>query len=194
MAKGKKHDDWEQIWNAREKALAKVLGRPDDQVLHAMIPLEFGGSADVMTFRKFVPGFTYVTADLTGPLSSQKRSRALGNYELAICTRKENTAAANLVAHLATYSLQTKLEPGETMNIGDALGSKTITGLLFTHPAEKPVRFEFLKKEYGLLLCIGVTRQEALFNAKRGTQALLKLLIEHKFFPYTIPNRKSVVK
>jgi suppressor of fused protein SUFU len=156
--------------------------------------MEVGGSADVLIFKKFVRGFTYVTADLTGPLSSQKRSRALGNYELAICTRKNNTDAAALLARLAAFTLEMKFEPCETMDIGDALGTKTITALLFTHLAEKPVHFAFLKKKYGLMLCIGITQQEVLFTQKHGTDALLELLKKEKVFPYTMPDRKSVVK
>ena len=194
MAKGKKGNEWEQIWNARQKALEKVLGPAGNHVLHAMIPMEFGGSADVLIFRKFLPGYTYVTADLTGGLSSQKRSRALGNYELAICTRKANSGAAEMLARLAAFTLETKFEPCETVAIGDALGSKTITALLLTHPSEKPVQFQFLKKKYGLMLCIGITHKEVLFNQKHGTAALLELLIKEKVFPYTIPDRKSLVK
>src|SRR5690242_15751460 len=95
--------DWEQIWNARQSALASVLGNPSNTVFHAPVPFHLGGVADVIWFPNYVPGATYVTAEMTGEDVGQRQS-TLGNYELMICTQQELPKAADLVSTLARYT------------------------------------------------------------------------------------------
>ena len=66
--------------------------------------------------------------------------------------------------------------------------------MLFTHPGEQPVHFEFLGQRYSLLLCIGITRDGSWRLARsRSTKKLLALLKQHGgLFPYTTPDRPSV--
>lgn len=136
-------DEWQKVWDARVTALAAILGKPADHVLHAVVPFQLGGSADVLPFPDYVPGMTYVTADLTGEDTEQQPS-GLGNYELMICTRQKLQKAADLISNLARYTTKAVLEPGETMDLGTYLGDSTIRALLFTHPGEHPVHLEFL--------------------------------------------------
>jgi suppressor of fused protein SUFU len=83
-------------------------------------------------------------------------------------------------------------EAGETMDIEDFFGDSTLRAMLFTHPGEQPVHFEFLGQRYALLLCIGITAEELAFARSRSTAELLTLLKQHGVFPYTIPGRPSV--
>ena len=108
-------------------------------------PIEMGGFADVLTFPKYVRGKTYVTADCTGPATSQLRTR-LGNYELMICTRKPSVEAADFISKLAPYAFQAKLQPGDTMEFPRRQAGSTLKGLVFTHPGDEPLSFEFLGK------------------------------------------------
>ncbi len=185
------NDEWQKVWDARIAALEPILGKPADTVLHAIIPFYLGGAADVLSFPDFTPGVTYITAEMTGEDVGQ-RSNSLGNYELMICTRQDLQKAGDLISKLARYTCDAELEPGETMDIGRFFGDSTIRGLLFTHPREQPVYFEFLGQRYSLLLCVGITAEELVFKQAHGSDSLLALLRQHGVFPYTTPGRPSV--
>jgi hypothetical protein len=53
--------EWQKIWESRIAALTPILGKPADTVLHAVIPFQLGGGADVLPFSDFTSGTTYVT-------------------------------------------------------------------------------------------------------------------------------------
>jgi len=183
-------DPWAKTWDARLKALSRVLGKAQDKVFHAFIPFDLGGFADVLTFSNFVRGRTYVTADCTGPGVGQLKSR-LGNYELMICTRKPMPDAADMISKLAPFTREARLQPGDTMEFPKRLAN--LKGFMFTHPKDKPLHFEFLGKRYGLLLCLGLTKDELALAKGNGSEQLLPLLKAHAVFPYSIFDRKSVL-
>lgn len=185
-------DNWQRIWNARLAALEPMLGEAGDTVYHAATPMFMGGPADVIPFPGYVPGFTYVTADLTGEDAGQLPS-SLGNYELMICTRTEITAAPDLISRLGQHTLEAVLEPGESMDIGTFFGDSTLRALLFTHPGPAPARFALEGQQCGLLLCVGITTSELEFKHSHGSDSLLARLHASSVFPYTVPNRKPVV-
>jgi hypothetical protein len=186
-------DGWEKIWNARLKGLTQVLGKSENKVFHAFFPFQFGGFADVLTFPNFIRGKTYVTADCSGPGTGQLRTR-LGNYELMTCTKKPSAAAADFISKLASFTLQARLQPGDTMEFPRRQPGSTLKGLVFTHPGDKPLYFKLLGKKYGLLLCIGVTKDELAVAKTKGSDALLPILKQRGIFPYTIFDRQSVLK
>jgi hypothetical protein len=185
------HMEWVRIWDARIEALSPILGKPTDTVSHAIVPFHLGGFADVLEFPNYLPGTTYVTAEMTGEDVGQ-RPTTLGNYELMICARQELQAAADLISKLSRYTCDARLEPGETMDLEAFFGDSTIRALLFTHPGQQPVHFEFLGRCYGLLQCIGITAAELAFKQANGSDCLLALLKQHGVFPYTTPDRPSV--
>lgn len=186
-------DDWKKVWEARLAALVKILGPESGSVLHAPVPFYLGGFADVIPFPSYVPGMTYVTADLADVDTGQLPS-SLGNYELMACAKSELPAAADLISKLARYTCDAELEPGQTMDIPDKFfGDKTLRAVLFAHPAVPPVPLEFLGQKYGLLLCVGITGDELAYSRAKGTAKLLAALKLHKVFPYTVPDRKSVI-
>jgi hypothetical protein len=169
-----------------------VLGPPTDRVFHALVPLSLGGSADVLEFPAYLPGATYVTADLVGD-SGQPES-SLGQYELMICTREREDWAPNLISGLARYTLESVLEPCETMDIGSALPTgSTIAALLFTEPDLTSNELLVGGQRCGLLLCLGITATElqACFDGR--TSELLAALRSCGVFPYTDLQRASVV-
>ncbi len=184
-------DDWQKVWDARVTALTPILGRPADRVFHAPVPMYLGGFADVLPFPDYVAGMTYVTADLTGEDVGQLPT-SLGNYELMVCVREELPRAADVISRLARYTCEAELEPGESMDLKDFFAGSVIEALLFTHPGEQPVEFEFLGQRYGLLLCIGITGAELAFKRAHGADQLLALLRERGVFPYTMLQRESV--
>ncbi|MBI3878653.1 MAG: suppressor of fused domain protein [Verrucomicrobia bacterium] len=134
---------------------------------------------------------TYVTADLTGEDVGQLPS-SLGNYELMVCVREELSRAADMISRLARYTCEAELEAGATMDLPDFFSGSIIKALVFAHPSDQPVQFEFLGQRYGLLLCIGITAEELAFGRSSGSDALLALLRQRDVFPYTVLQRESV--
>jgi len=78
------------------------------------------------------------------------------------------------------------------MDIEEFFEDSTLRAMLFTHPSEHPVHFEFLGQRYSLLLCVGITAEELTFARSRNDKELLALLKQHGVFPYTTPDRSSV--
>jgi hypothetical protein len=184
--------EWERIWDKRIAALTPILGKPGGDVYHAVTPMFLGGYADVLPFPEYVPGMTYVTAELTGEDAGQIPS-SLGNYELMICVREELPRAADMISMLARYTCEAALEPGETMDLPDFFSGSVIKALLFAHPGAEPVEFEFLGQSYGLLLCIGISAEELAFKHSNGSGPLLQSLRRRDVFPYTVLQRESVI-
>jgi hypothetical protein len=180
------------LWDVRKQALEEILGPSMGIVFHSAIPLVLGGLADVLPFRHFVKGYSYVTADLTGGESGQLPN-SLGNYELMMCVKKNLPLAAKLVSQLGKHSMTNCLDAGETMSIGSYFADKTIRALIFCHVSETPAVFKLSRKRCGLLLCIGITESELAFKTRHGSAALLAKLKDTHVFPYTKPNRDSIV-
>ncbi len=181
------------LWDKRKQVLEAILGPSTGTVLHSPVPLALGGIADVLTFRHFVKGYCYVTADLTGGESGQLPT-SLGTYEIVICVRKALPLAANLVAQLGKYSLSNPLEPGETMDIGSYFGQRSVDALIFSPLSNPPEKFKVEEKKCGLLLCLGITRAELNFKMEYGSDALLKRLQKASIIPYTDIDRASVIE
>jgi hypothetical protein len=183
---------WTATWDAREAELVSLLGPTTGMVYHATIPFELGGFADVLEFREFVRGSTYVTADLTGPDSSQIPS-SLGQYELMVCTREAADWAPGLISRLAKYTAEAVLEPFQTMDIATALPrGSTIAALLFVEPDLPTNEFHVQGERAGLLLCLGISAAElqACFDGRVGE--VVRSLRTAGVFPFTDLQRPSV--
>ena len=189
-----KKDDrsWEEQWDARQAALESVLGKAENTVYHALIPLYLGGFADVLRFRNYIDGVAYATADLTG--DSSQIENELGNYELMICMREESNWACGIMSKLARYTLESKLSPGETMDIGPATpDGSSVSAFLFCRPELSHPTFTVQGVRCGLLLCIGITDEEIAVCKGEGSKRVLTRLKEAGIFPFTDLNRASVV-
>jgi hypothetical protein len=186
-------NDWQEWWDARVAAIEAILGKSEDVVGHAPIPLQFGsdvgGAADVIHFRHHVCGRISVTSELIG--CQDQIPNALGNYELMICHRDEEEWGPNLICRLAHYTLEAELNPGDTMDIGPATPEgSTIAALLFLEYA----RFKVRGEKAGLLLCIGITEDE-LEACRDGQRAEVEQALNKSgVYPYTDLYRKSVLK
>ena len=170
------HDDWEEVWNARLRALEQVLG-PCTQTYHALIPLYLGGQADVVAFGEHLEGVVYVTAELTG-----NREAPYADYELMICDRGQDTWGADAISRIAAYTEETRISVGDTMDIepGVPKGS-TIKALIFDNYST----FALFGETCNLRLCIGITQEELQFKMKYGSNALLERLKREKIYPFT---------
>lgn len=180
--------DWKQDWDAREAALTSVLGESDGAVLHALVPFHLGGTADVLSFRKHRAGRVAARCELLG--DEGQLETGLGTYELMVAHRDETEWGPNLIAHLARYTCEARLEPGDTMEIGPAVPEgSTIAALLFCEYA----RFDYRGRNAGLLLCLGITADELGRCRAGGFDEVLAALKAKGVYPYTDLSRASVL-
>jgi len=186
-------NEWEEWWNARVAAVEKVLGKSEEMVGHALIPfqlgVDIGGAADVLYFRHHIAGRVCITSELIG--CEEQVPNALGNYELMICHRDDEDWGPAIISRLAHYTLEAKLEPGDTMDIGSATPEgSTIVAFLFAEYA----RFEVTGKKAGLLLCVGITKDE-LNACRKGRRADVEEALKKRgVYPYTDLYRDSVLR
>jgi hypothetical protein len=182
--------EWEELWTARRDAIARIIGPVGHEVFHALLPLNLGGSADVMMFPDHHGGVAYVTADLTGE-SDQPPNAFWEQYELVICLREHAPWGANLLSRLATYTLEATIDPTETMDVGPALpGPTTLSAFLFVDYGA----FRLFEKSCGLLLCLGITPDELEACFAGRSEEVLRLLKESGVFPFTDLQRSSCVR
>jgi len=181
--------DW---WDERLAAMETVLGKSDGMVSHAVVPFQFGydvgGRADVVHFREHLAGVVHATCQLIG-LDSQMTNK-LGNYELAICHRDEEPWGIGIISALAYYTLETRIEPGQTMDLGPAVPREsTLAAFLFLEFG----RFTLKSRKAGLLLCIGITSEELAACRSGNSQAVEMALVSKGVYPFTDLRRSSVL-
>jgi hypothetical protein len=197
---------WNQRWNKRKAALESVLGPADNRVLHATVPFDLGGLADVLFFRaaplsyygasgsatktgKRIDGLVAATCELLGEPSQMPNLQ--GTYELAIAHRGENDWGPAAISNLARYTSKAVQQPGQTMDIGSAVpANSTIAGFFF----DDFKRMTFDGADAGILLCIGLTADEVMACRKGKRQSVYDGLIEQAIFPYTDLYRPSVLQ
>lgn len=188
--------EWEALWDERQRALERTLGKADDGVFHSPVPLNMGGGADVLAFGDALPGcVVYCTADLTGDPSVEQAGSGEG-FELVMCCRADDGAmreiAPSILSKLAPYTLRASVAAGHSMNIGE-VGSTGISGLVFSEWTRARAPFEFGGRRYGLLLCTGLTPEETAYAEQHGGPALLERLKAAGVMPKTIAGRASCV-
>ena len=169
--------------------IANYLGKPADFVYHSPVPFEMGhdagGGADVYIYDETIPVKIYVTGNLIG--TKQKKSDA-GNYELMICQTVENKIGPNLISKLAYYTLEASLNSNETLEIGP-YAHGNISAVIFDKFAE----FEVNGKKLGLLVLIGITKEELEWKNEYGGEMLIQKLREKSIYPFTVYDRASIV-
>ncbi|HEY9788462.1 MAG TPA: hypothetical protein V6D17_23940 [Candidatus Obscuribacterales bacterium] len=139
-------------WGACLQAMESIFGPADNSVLRSPVPFdagfEAGGRANVLAFRKTLSGVAYATCELIG--RDDQVHTPLGNYELVICHRQDDSWGPNLISSLAYYTLQASLNPGETMSLPpEWVGDGTVKALLFLELTRMTVR----NRQCGLLVC-----------------------------------------
>src|SRR4051812_6834542 len=146
-------------WDARVAALEGVLGKCDGTVWHTPAPLHRHGFADVIRFRNYVDGITYVTCDLIG--TDRQIPNRWGHYELMMCSRDECEWAPSILSRLAQNTHEATLQPGDTMDLGAARPhDSSITAFIFSRPDPPADTFSVLSTPANLILCVGITADE----------------------------------
>jgi hypothetical protein len=194
-------DDQREIdqlwWDARLAALESVLGESDGFVGHSPVPFfmgaDIGGACDILYFRKHMPGVVSVTCELIGSEETgvgPQVPNVMGEYELMICERESADWGGHAISRLAYYTLDHLLNPFDNMEIYRAVPKgSTIYGLLFYTYA----RFEVLGHRAGLLLCVGITKDELIACRSGRRQEVENALKAANVYPYTDLFRSSVL-
>lgn len=184
--------EWTLWWDARLAALESILGKSSDMVGHGLIPFQLGadlgGTADIVYFHNHVDGIVSATAELIG--NPDQVPNTLGNYELAICCRDDDDWGPNLVGQLAHYTLETPLEPGQTMDIGPATpDGSSIDAFLFCDYG----RFRVRDQDAGIIMCVGITSSELAACRSGDRDRVESLLKSSGVYPFSDLQRESVV-
>jgi hypothetical protein len=184
-------EEQQRWWESRVAALQSVLGPSDGTVFHAQAPLHRQGFADVLRFRNFVQGITYVTCGLIG--EERQIPNQWGQYELLMCSRKESEWAPLLLSRLAKYTHEATLQPGDTMDLGGARPlDSTVAALLFARLDPPADSFAVLGTPANLVLCLGITAAEFAACKNYGSGVMLRMLRDNEIFPFTDLQRESV--
>lgn len=200
-------EEYEKDYELKSQGLERVLGKPDSIVGHAIIPFEIGGTVDMYYYPNGIKGTGFATMELIQPDGSGPVPNRNGTYELVAFTKLKyvtdttHTSAFNLIERrmcgifttIGSYSLETKLEPGETMEIPGGDGESE-TCIVFDE--YRPDNKDFLigDRKHGLLLVIEVFRDEMEYAMENGSAQLLTRLKEKGHYPYSDLDRESVLK
>jgi len=185
-------DDWQKWWDARVAAMEQVLGKSHNILGHAVVPFylgaETGGAADIIYFHNHLDGIVSATSELIG--NDEQIFNQMGNYELIVAHRDDEKWGPNLISTLAHYTLEAELNHRDTMDIGEATpDGSTIAALLFLEYA----RFPVFERECGLLLCIGITKDELSACRAGNHETVEAALKKNNIYPFTDLYRESLL-
>ncbi len=188
----------------RVPALENIFGK-HEQYLISPIPFYLGGDPTIVGFPHHLSGTVFCTSEMTGDWGSDQKTDDGQEREFVIVTRPNsplNPRSKNgkvaekgwvgvILSGLAKYSCQAVMRSGDTVGPWEEM-SATPYGLLYSLTSTRK-RFEFGGRSYGLLLCMLISESEAAYRRENGVDALVKALRVAGAFPYSDPERASVV-
>jgi hypothetical protein len=195
-------------YEAKQKAIERILGPMHDIVGHAIIPFQIGGAVDMYYFPNGIPGTGFATMELLEPDGSGPKPNRIGTYELVAFTKlkvpppgqKGDTNApfnkierrmCGILTTVGRYSYEAVLNPGETCEVPGGEGEPTKC-LMLDEYRNGAASFEINGKKHCLLLCVEVFRSEMEFAMQHGSAAVLKKLKEKGYYPYSDLDREPV--
>lgn len=200
-------ETYDKHYEAKQKALEKILGKMHNLVGHALIPFDVGGTVDMYYFPNATQGTAFVTMELIQPDGTGPKPNRMGTYELIAFTKHEipinieddnhpfnkiQGRVCTIFTAVGNYSFEEKLEPGETCELPADEGEEAIY-LIFDEYKKDGVEFRIDGKKHGLLLCIEIFRSEMLYAMENGSANLFAMLKKHGYYPYSDLDRQPVV-
>lgn len=208
----------DQWYEEKSRLLVSVLGPEHEMVMHSMIPFGAGGGLDLFYFPHSPHGTAIVTKELSMFPGEGSSNDWFDSYELAMFTRMpldleqaQNAETAFGRVHqdfyaflncIAVFSGEANLNPLETCQF--PMDTELIGGrnLLFTsygdfesgkRVASNKKSDQRLPDPFGLLVLMEITDQELNYAKKNGGEKLLEKLQHAGHYPYSEPDRESVV-
>lgn len=197
-------EDYEKHYELKAHALEEILGKAHDMVGHAIIPFDAGGTVDMYYYPNAINGTGLATMELIQPDGSGPMPNRNGTYELLAFTKHKinadttATTPFNIIERricgiftaIGLYSVESKLEPGETMEIPD---DDSTVCIVFDEYKPEGKEFTIGNDRNGLLLVLEIHRDEMEFAMENGSDELLKKLKEKGYYPYSDIDRPSVL-
>lgn len=196
-------EQYDKDYEEKQQGLEAVLGSMHELVGHAIIPFAIGGSVDMYYFLQHIKGTGFATMELLDPEGNGPKPNRLGTYELVAFTKEPYAAnevpvAFNLIERricelfttIANYSFDAVLNPGETCEV--PTGDEENRCIIFDNYLPGNKTFNIGNRKHHLLLCIEIFRSEMNFARKKGSAALLSLLKQKGFYPYSDLDRIPV--
>jgi hypothetical protein len=205
-------EQYNEFYNLKENAVTEVLGEMYGLVGHAVIPFQIGGNVDMYYFPDAIDGTAFATMELIAYENKGPVPNRNGMYELIAFTKhkinkkkyeiikegnfdpfgKIERRICSIFTSIGNYSYQAKLEPGETCEIPGDEREESIC-LIFDEYKKDDVEFKINGKNYGLLVCIEIFRNEMEYAMKYGSEELFKKLKKKGHYPYSDLDRDSVI-
>ncbi len=197
-------EQYEHYDGLKKQGLEAVLGNMYDRVLHAIIPFQVGGALDIYCFPTGISGTGLATMELIEPDGSGPVPSTHGTFEMIAFTSHRVGDEAQkakfdevqlrlrrILTVLARYSLETRLNPLETVEIpgGDGQPNNCLILDEYTKPG---VEFTIGGKKHCLLLVIEVFRSEMDYAMQNGPLAVLCKLKEKGLYPYSDLDREPI--
>jgi hypothetical protein len=179
--------DYSHFYHELFSPLEATLGSRDPNTIFAIVGFDCGGPLNFVTFgvnsgQKFV---TYVSCELA--VRREQRPAAFGRYELLASCDDEHWVR-HWLSEIGRMSLLESFDDGHTLDFGENVAqSERIHGVLF----EKGYSREIGGESYGILRCVGITRDEIEFARQYGSKSLLARLHEWGVYPNTHTKRSS---
>ncbi|HKQ40110.1 MAG TPA: hypothetical protein VJ063_18700 [Verrucomicrobiae bacterium] len=196
----------EEWYDRKSKLMEEILGPEHDMVMHAIIPYPAGGGLDLYYYARGIPGTAIATKELSELPNEGSRNNEFSCYELAMFTRHplnldqawdDNTGFGqahskinSILHHIALYSAQAELNPGETCEFPaemKCVGGKCLIFDAYGSRSDATVR------NFGILLIIEVFRSEMDFARANGGAKLITKLKAAGHYPYSDLERSPVV-
>ncbi|HVU97689.1 MAG TPA: suppressor of fused domain protein [Puia sp.] len=197
-------EEWEQHYELKSAGLERVLGASHPMVGHAIIPFEVGGAVDMYYYPNGIPGTGFATMELLQPDGSGPIPNRMGTYELVGFTKLDYIQSetetpfsrierrmCGIFTSIGFYSMQAKLEPGETCEI--PRDNQPNTCLVFDEYAPDGKEFYIGDQKHGLLLVTELFPEEMQYARNHGSQFLLEKLKAAGHYPYSDMDREPVV-
>jgi hypothetical protein len=200
-------EQYSQDYEAKEKALARILGPMHNLVGHAIIPFQIGGAVDMYYFPNGIPGTGFATMELIEPDGSGPKPNRIGTYELVAFTKlkippgqqtdtnspfhKIERHMCGILTAVGRFSYEEVLNPGETCELPGEKGQPTKC-LIFDEYRKPGAPFEVNGQKHCLLLCMEIFRSEMEYAMQHGSAPVLKKLKEKGYYPYSDLDREPV--
>jgi len=199
-------EQFEEDYEQKKVALESVLGKMHNIVGHAIIPYEVGGAVDMYYFPDHISGTGFATMELLDPVGNGPLPGDFGTYELVAFTkyafnsRDKRPSPFNLIERricgifttIGRFSLEAVLEPLETCEI--PWNNDSSKYVVFDNYRPEGTQFRIGERMHHLLLCLEVFKDEMDFARREGSGALIQLLKDEGYYPYSDLDRPSVIR
>lgn len=184
--------NYETFYEQLYAPLTRALGPLGPETIAAIVGFDMGGPLSFRTIGGNSGFVTYVSCELA--VRDEQQASSFGRFEvLATCDSEE--WVRSVLTGVGAMSLEVAFDDGHTLDIGGWVNTgwlkrkPPLQGLLFSE--EYGVNID--GQPYGVMRCVGITRQELKFAQSKSVPELVAKLSQAGIYPNTLVGRASVV-